>query len=61
MKIILNNNEDANAISIVFTIKVTKLYVPVVTLSVRDNQKISNIFSKGFEFSVYWSEYKAKC
>ena len=34
-----NINEDANANNIIFTIKDTKLYVPVVTLSARDNLK----------------------
>ena len=35
-------NEDGNANNIIFTIKKIKLYVPVVTLSARDNQKLSN-------------------
>ena len=51
------NNDDNN---IIFTIKDTKLYVPVVTLSARDNQKLSKLLSKGFERSVYWNEYKTK-
>ena len=42
----------------IFTIKDTKLYVPVVALTTRDNQKLSNRFSKGVERSVYWNEYK---
>ena len=45
---------------IVFTIKDTKLCVPVVTLSARDNQKLPNLLSKGFERSVYVNEYKTK-
>ena len=44
----------------IFTNKDTKLYVPVVTLSSRDNQKLSKIISKSFERSVYWNEYKIK-
>ena len=40
--------------------KDTKLYVPVVTLSGRENQKLSKILSKRFERSVYWNEYKTK-
>ena len=39
------NNDDNNNI---FTIKDAKLYVPVVTLSARDNQKLSKLLSKGF-------------
>ena len=48
--IIDNNNNNAN---IIFTIKDTKLYVLVVTLSAKDNQKPSKLLSKGFERSVY--------
>ena len=54
-----NGNDNGNA-NIIFTIKDTKLYVPVVTLSARDNQKLSKHLSKGFERSVYWNEYKTK-
>ena len=46
--------------NIIFTIKNTKWYVPVVTLSARENQKLSRLLSKGFERSVYWNKYKAK-
>ena len=46
-------NEDANANNIIFTIKDTKLYVPVATLSARDNQQSSKLLSKGFDRSVY--------
>ena len=53
----VNGNDDNN---IIFTIKDTKLYVPVVTLLARDKQKLSKILSKGFERSVYWNEYKLK-
>ena len=45
---------------IIFTIKGTKLSVPVVTLSARDNQILPKLLSKGFERSVYWNEYKTK-
>ena len=46
-----NANKDSN--NIIFTIKDTKLCVPVVTLLLRYNQKLSNLLSKGFERSVY--------
>ena len=54
------NNADANSNNIIFTIEDTKLYVPVVTLSAKDNQKLSKCFSKGFERSIYWNESKTK-
>ena len=53
----VNDNDNDNNI---FTIKDTKLYVPVVTSSARDNQKLSKRLSKGFKRSVYWNEYKTK-
>ena len=55
-----NINEDANANNIIFAIKDTKLYVPVVTWSAKDNQELPKRLSKGFERSVYWKEYKTK-
>ena len=55
-------NDNANGIDdhIIFTIKNTKLFDPVVTLSARDNQKLLKLLSKGFERSVYWDEHKKK-
>ena len=50
----------ANANIIIFTTKDTKLYVPVVTLLARENQKLSKLLSKGSERSAYWNEYKTK-
>ena len=47
-------------ILIIFTIKDTKLYVPVVTLSAKDNQNLSKLLSKRSERSVSWNEYKRK-
>ena len=53
-----DNNNSAN--NIILTIKDTKLYVPVITLSARDNQKLLKLLSKGFERSIYLNEYKTK-
>ena len=55
-----NDNTTANPNNIIFTIKDTKLYVPAVTLSARDNPKLPKLLSKLFERSVYWNEYKTK-
>ena len=52
------NNRDSN--NIIFTIKDTKLYVPVLTLSAKYNQKLSKLLSKGSEISIFWNEYKTK-
>ena len=43
---------------IIISIKGIKLYVPVVTLSSRDNQKLSKLLSNELKRSVYWNEYK---
>ena len=43
-----------------FSANDTKLYVPVVTLPARDNQKLLKVLSKGFERSVYWNKHKTK-
>ena len=37
------DNTNANPNNIIFTIKDTKLYVAVVTLSTKDNQKLSKL------------------
>ena len=55
---VINDNDNTN--NTIFTIKDTKLCIPVVTFSARGNQKLSKLFSKGFERSVYWNEYKTK-
>ena len=44
----------------VFIINDTKLYVPVVTLSKEDNKDFIEQQNKGFQRSIYWSEYKTK-
>ena len=41
-----------------FTITDTKLYVPIVTLSIEDNSKLSKLLNEGFKRSIYWNEYK---
>ena len=38
-----NDNANGNDGNIIFTIKDTKLYIPVVTLSARDNQKLTKL------------------
>ena len=55
-----NNNNNNNANNFIFIIKDTKLYVAIVTLSARENKKLSKLVSRGFERPVYWNEYKTK-
>ena len=41
-----------------FTITDAKLYVPIVTLSIEDTAKLSELLSEGFKRTVYWNKYK---
>ena len=54
------DNTATNPNNIIFTIKDTKLYVPVVTLLTKHNQSLSKFLRKGYERSVYWNEQKTK-
>ena len=36
------------------------MYVPVVTLSTKDNVNLTKQLNEGFKRSVYWNEYKSK-
>ena len=44
-----NDNTIGSSNNIIFTIINTKLYVPLVTISGKDNEKLSKIICKGFE------------
>ena len=52
--------DSVNDREITFQITSTKLYVPVVTLSTKDNENLTKQLDKGFKISVYWNEYKSK-
>ena len=49
------DNDGADSNDIIFTDKDTKIYVPVVILSAKDNQKLIKPFRKGFKRSGYWN------
>ena len=42
------------------TFKITnaKIYVPIVTLSIKDSAKLAKRLSEAFKRSVYWKKYK---
>ena len=44
------------------TIKITstKMYVPIVTLSTKDNVNLTRQLNEGFKRSAYWNEHKSK-
>ena len=51
---------NANDRETTFKITSTKLYVPAVILSTKDNVNLTKQLSEGFKRSVYWNEYKSK-
>ena len=44
----------------IFQITKCELHIPVVTLNTENNNKLSELLSKGFERIVVWNEYKSK-
>ena len=50
-------NQNQNSI---FQITKCELYIPIVTLNTENNNKLSELLSKGFERNVVWNEYKSK-
>ena len=44
----------------IFHITKGEFYIPVVTLNTENNNKLSELLSKGFERTVVWNEYKSK-
>ena len=38
----------------------TNLCVPIVTLSTKDNGKLTKILKEGLKRTAYWNEYKTK-
>ena len=50
--------DNANDRETTFQITSRKLYVPVVTLSTKDNEKFTKQLDEGFKRSVCWNKYK---
>ena len=53
-----DNVNATGADSATFKITDTKLYAPVVTLSITNNGKLSKLLSEGFQKPVYWDKYQ---
>ena len=51
-------NAAANRVS--FMITDTKLYVPIVTLSTKDNTNLTKQLNEGFKRTIYWNQYVSK-
>ena len=43
-----------------FMITNTKLYVPIVTLSTKDNNNLTKQLNDGFKRGIYWNQYVSK-
>ena len=56
----LNNDNDNDCNRIIFAIKDTKLYVPVVILSEKDNQKLSKLLGKDLKDQFIGMNIKQK-
>ena len=54
------DGDNVNNRETTFKITSTKLYVPIVTLSTKDNVNLTKQLNEGFKRSVYWNEYKSK-
>ena len=52
--------DNDNDREVTFQIISAKLYVPVVTLSTKDNVNLTKQLDEGFKRSVYWNEYQSK-
>ena len=55
---VLSSADNDNATA--FKITSTKLFVPIVTLSTKDNVNLTKQLNEGFKRSVYWNEDKLK-
>ena len=55
-----NNNDDAYSINIIFTVKDTKLFVPVVTLLAKDTQNYQNLLAKDLKDQCVGMNIKQK-
>ena len=54
------DGDNVNNRETTFKITSTKLCVPVVTLSTKDNVNLTEQLNEGFKRSVYWNEYKSQ-
>ena len=52
-------NAAANQV-VSFMIMDTKLYIPIVTLSSKDNTNLTKQLNEGFKRTIYWNQYVPK-
>ena len=54
------DGDNANGRETTLKITSTKLYVPIVTFSTKDNVYLAKQLNEGFKRPIYWNEYKSK-
>ena len=56
--IISSANAAANQV-VSFVITDTELYVPIITLSTKDNTNLTKQLNEGFKRTIYWNQYES--
>ena len=51
--------QNNNTTGVNFMIAITKIYVPVVTLSINDNIKFLENIKQGFKRTISWNKYRS--
>ena len=59
-RVITNTQRDTSPTSATFQIAVTKLYVPVVTLSTEDDNSFLGQLKSGFKRTIKWNKYRSE-
>ena len=59
-RVITNTQRDTSPTSATFQIAVTKLYVPVVTLSTEDDNNFLEQLKSGFKRTIKWNKYRSE-
>ena len=59
-RVIINTRRDVSPTGVKFKIKDTKLYVPVVTLSTKDDNKFLEHLKSGFKRTIEWNKYRSE-
>ena len=59
-RVITNTQRDTSPTSATFQIAVTKLHVPVVTLSTEDDNNFLGQLKSGFKRTIKWNKYRSE-
>ena len=59
-RVITNTRRDTSPTNATFQITDTKLYVPVVTLSTKDDNNFLEQLKSGFKRTIKWNKYRSE-